>query len=288
MKKIVITALLSLFIAPIIWMAAQNDSTQPPMLPETKHMQTAQHSLVIELKPEVAQQIIINLPNILIIDFYADWCNPCTVMAPIIEELAHEFKGKYSFAKLNVDECPAIAKEYKISSLPTLAIFSSGKLIDKIVGQQSKENIVRRIDQAVTLPQDLTLLDQQTLNEKLIQAIQSIASTQDLKRILEAGADVNTRSAQGLTPLMIIIMTMLPMGLDVVDMIQLLLEYGATTQMQIPGSDQKLDTLEYINLSIQRAKMVLSNCEKIAELLSQTNHNTQQEKASCTSDSCSL
>lgn len=82
---------------------------------------------------------------ILILDCWAEWCGPCRMIAPIIEELAGEMKGKVVFGKLNVDDNPQTANKYRISAIPTLMIFKNGKLIDKLVGAFPKPSLVAKI-----------------------------------------------------------------------------------------------------------------------------------------------
>ncbi len=71
---------------------------------------------------------------VVVVDFYADWCGPCKVVAPTIEKLADEYSGRARFAKLDVDESPGIAEEYGVASIPTLIIFKNGKPVDRIIG----------------------------------------------------------------------------------------------------------------------------------------------------------
>jgi thioredoxin 1 len=78
-------------------------------------------------------EIIKKYPKV-VIDCYADWCNPCKMIAPMIEEFAKEFFGKIVFGKLNVDENMNIAMRFNIKSIPTLLIFKNGKLVNRIVG----------------------------------------------------------------------------------------------------------------------------------------------------------
>ena len=82
---------------------------------------------------------------ILILDCWAEWCGPCRMIGPIIEELAGEMKGKVVFGKLNVDENPQTANKYKISAIPTLMVFKDGKLIDKLVGAYPKTTLTGKI-----------------------------------------------------------------------------------------------------------------------------------------------
>jgi thioredoxin 1 len=82
-----------------------------------------------------------------VIDCWADWCGPCKMISPIIDQLAKEYSGKVLFAKLNVDENPQTASKYGIMSIPTLLVFKSSKLVDTIVGAVSKhhiENVIKK------------------------------------------------------------------------------------------------------------------------------------------------
>jgi len=82
---------------------------------------------------------------ILILDCWAEWCGPCRMIGPIIEELAGEMKGKVVFGKLNVDENVQTANKYRISAIPTLMVFKDGKLIDKLVGAYPKTTLAAKI-----------------------------------------------------------------------------------------------------------------------------------------------
>ncbi len=85
--------------------------------------------------------------SLLVVDFWAEWCMPCRMIAPIIEELAKEYAGRVVFGKLNVDENPATTMKYGIMSIPTLIVFKNGKVVDKIIGAVPKEYLKARIDQ---------------------------------------------------------------------------------------------------------------------------------------------
>ena len=81
----------------------------------------------------------------LVIDFWATWCGPCRMVAPIIEELANEYEGKVTIGKCDVEEADEIAAEFGIRSIPTIVFMKGGKVLDKIVGAASKSKIEDKI-----------------------------------------------------------------------------------------------------------------------------------------------
>jgi thioredoxin 1 len=98
----------------------------------------------IEINNENFNEIIKKYNN-LIIDFWAEWCGPCRIIAPIIEELAKEYAGKIVFGKINVDENQEIAAKFLIMSIPTLIFFKNGREVNRIIGLVPKENINKEI-----------------------------------------------------------------------------------------------------------------------------------------------
>ena len=82
---------------------------------------------------------------LMVVDFWAAWCGPCRMVAPIIEQLAKEYAGRVAFRKLNVDENPLTSGEFEVQSIPTLLIFRNGEAVDGIVGAVPKYQIETRI-----------------------------------------------------------------------------------------------------------------------------------------------
>lgn len=81
-----------------------------------------------------------------LVDFWAEWCGPCRMVGPIVEEIAKDYDGKVSVGKMNVDENMDIPSKYGIRSIPTLMIFKNGELVDKIVGAVPKANILGKLE----------------------------------------------------------------------------------------------------------------------------------------------
>jgi len=80
-----------------------------------------------------------------LVDFWAAWCGPCLIVAPFVEEISNEYDGKLKVCKVNVDEAPKTSSEYEIMSIPTLAIFKDGNLVDKIIGAVPKNIIEEKL-----------------------------------------------------------------------------------------------------------------------------------------------
>jgi thioredoxin 1 len=81
-----------------------------------------------------------------LVDFYADWCGPCKMMAPIVTELADEYTGKVKIGKLNVDQEADTAEKYRVMSIPTIMIFKNGKPVDSVVGAVPKKVLQEKLD----------------------------------------------------------------------------------------------------------------------------------------------
>jgi thioredoxin 1 len=94
---------------------------------------------VITLTSSSFDNFIENTNPVVLVDFWAEWCMPCRIMAPVIEELARDYTGKAVFAKVNVDENPEVASRFNIMGIPHFIIFRNGRLAERIVGAVGRE-----------------------------------------------------------------------------------------------------------------------------------------------------
>jgi thioredoxin 1 len=81
-----------------------------------------------------------------LVDFWAEWCGPCKMIAPTLEELSREYAGKLRIAKLNVDDNPDVARRFEVMSIPTLILFKDGEAVQRLIGAKGKGQLVQEID----------------------------------------------------------------------------------------------------------------------------------------------
>ena len=101
--------------------------------------------MVQHLKENDFNSEVINFDGVSIVDFWAEWCGPCKMIAPIFEDVANELTNA-KFVKVNVDECPNLAGNYQIANIPTLLIFKNGAPIDKLIGFMPKDQLKAAIE----------------------------------------------------------------------------------------------------------------------------------------------
>ncbi len=101
---------------------------------------------VIKLDNENFKSEVIESNKVVLVDFYADWCGPCKMMSPIIDEIANEIGDKVKVCKLNVDDAQDIAIQYNVMSIPTLIIFKNGQVNNTFVGLRDKEEIINALN----------------------------------------------------------------------------------------------------------------------------------------------
>lgn len=84
-----------------------------------------------------------------LVDFYADWCGPCKMMGPVVEELAGEYEGRAKIGKLNVDNSDDIAAKYRVMTIPTIMVIKNGEVTDKFVGVQNKTKLMDALNKVL-------------------------------------------------------------------------------------------------------------------------------------------
>jgi thioredoxin 1 len=102
--------------------------------------------LIVTLTQETFAQQVLQSPVPVLVDFWAEWCGPCKMIAPLLDELADEYDGKAKIGKVNIDEQQALAAEYGIRAIPTLLLFNKGQVADQIVGARSKRDFKTSLD----------------------------------------------------------------------------------------------------------------------------------------------
>ena len=104
----------------------------------------AMGALHLDDKNFEAEVVKSHLP--VLVDFWAEWCGPCKMLTPVIDQLSVELQGKMKMAKVNVDESPQLAGQFNVMSIPTLLIFKGGKPVDQIVGALPKDKLLAKIN----------------------------------------------------------------------------------------------------------------------------------------------
>jgi len=106
-------------------------------------------SRTITLSDENFENEVINSKTPVLVDFWAQWCGPCRALAPVIEEIAKEYREDLKVGKINVDKNPGSPSAYEIKSIPTLIIFKDGAAVERVVGALPKNNIAELINSAL-------------------------------------------------------------------------------------------------------------------------------------------
>ena len=105
--------------------------------------------LVVSVTNDTFDQEVLKASTVVMVDFWATWCGPCKIVAPVVEELAKEYEGKAKFAKVNTDENSDLSTKYSIRGIPTLIFFKDGEVKDQIVGAVPKAQLKSKIDSLI-------------------------------------------------------------------------------------------------------------------------------------------
>ena len=104
--------------------------------------------LIVTLTQENFSQQVLQSPSPVLVDFWAEWCGPCKMIAPLLDELADEYSGKIKIGKVNIDEQQELATKYGIRAIPTLLVISKGQVAEQMVGAKSKRDLKASLDRA--------------------------------------------------------------------------------------------------------------------------------------------
>lgn len=107
-------------------------------------------SKTLKFTDDSFEQDVIEADKPVLVDFWAEWCGPCRMVGPIVEELAGEYEGKAKIGKVNVDNNPNISAKYGIRSIPSLLIFKNGEVVDQIVGAVPKAQLKKQLEAQLT------------------------------------------------------------------------------------------------------------------------------------------
>jgi thioredoxin 1 len=121
-------------------------TSQPRSAPKREGQQV--NGAPVILSDATFQQAVAG-PGPVLVDFWAPWCGPCRMVAPAVEQLARDFQGRATVAKLNIDENPQTAQRFNVMSIPTLLIFQNGRVVDQIVGAQPAHVLRQRLERFV-------------------------------------------------------------------------------------------------------------------------------------------
>ncbi len=102
---------------------------------------------IVTLTTNTFDEIIASSDTAVVVDFWAEWCGPCKMIAPILGEIAKENAGKITIAKLNVDENPDLAMRFNVMSIPTLLVFKGGEVAKRLVGAKGKGQLLQELDE---------------------------------------------------------------------------------------------------------------------------------------------
>jgi len=107
---------------------------------------------IVILTQEIFEKEVLQSPQPVLVDFWAEWCGPCKMLSPILDELAQEYETRVKIGKVNIDEQQEVAAQFGIRSIPTLLLFQNGQVSEQLVGLRSKRDLKAAFDRVATVP----------------------------------------------------------------------------------------------------------------------------------------
>ena len=102
--------------------------------------------MALEVNDANFEEVVLQSDKLVIVDFWAEWCGPCRMVAPVVEELSHDYEGRLIVAKVDVDSNPGTASKYGIRNIPTLLFIKGGEVVDKHVGAAPKTTLATKVE----------------------------------------------------------------------------------------------------------------------------------------------
>lgn len=106
--------------------------------------------MAIQITDSNFEELVLNSDKPVLVDFWAEWCGPCRMVGPIVDEMSHEYDGKAVIGKLNVDENPEVTVKYGIRSIPALLYFKGGEVVDRQVGAVPKGTLAQKLEAQIS------------------------------------------------------------------------------------------------------------------------------------------
>lgn len=105
--------------------------------------------MVLKFTTADFQKAVLESDIPVLVDFYADWCGPCKMMSPVLDQLSTELEGQVKIGKVNVDDEPELASQYKVMSIPNFVLFKNGQVVDQVIGAVPKDQMLAKIKAAL-------------------------------------------------------------------------------------------------------------------------------------------